>query len=236
MTTETTTTTTAMTVTVPAAFIDAAMCAVSKEETRHYLKGVFLDARGFIAATNGHMAFAARVNDTIKLIDVRPAYDSAGNCLPGLIVPDTAIAQASKAAGRAKGLDYVFERDTLGQWFIQYGAARVHFTPVDGSFPDWTRIISAAPDTLIAAHYQPQYIAALGKMAQALRDGKKDAATSYRLHQNADNPALVTFCRKLDSVTDNPGPRTDCCAVLMPMRTKDADWAEPSFTDTFLKA
>ena len=236
MTTETTTTTTAMTVTVPAAFIDAAMCAVSKEETRHYLKGVFLDARGFIAATNGHMAFAARVNDTFKLADIRPAYDSAGNCLPGLIVPDTAIAQASKAAGRAKGLNYVFERDTLGQWFIQYGAARVHFTPVDGSFPDWTRIIPAAPDTLTAAHYQPQYIAALGKMAQALRDGKKDAATSYRLHQNADNPALVTFCRKLDSVTDNPGPRTDCCAVLMPMRTRDADWAEPSFTDTFLKA
>ena len=107
---------------------------------------------------------------------------------------------------------------------------------MDGSFPDWTRIIPAAPDTLIAAHYQPQYIAALGKMAQALRDGKKDAATSFRLHQNADNPALVTFCRKLDSVTDNPGPRTDCCAVLMPMRTKAADWAEPSFTDTFLKA
>ena len=236
MTTETTTNAATLSITVPAAFIDAAMCAVSKEETRHYLKGVFLDARGFIAATNGHMAFAARVNDTFKLVDVRPAYDSAGNCLPGLIVPDTAIAQASKAAGRAKGLNYVFERDTLGQWFIQYGAARVHFTPVDGSFPDWTRIIPAAPDTLIAAHYQPQYIAALGKMAQALRDGKKDAATSYRLHQSGENPALVTFCRNLDSVTDNPGPRTDCCAVLMPMRTKDADWAEPSFTDTFLKA
>jgi len=226
MTTETTTTA-ALTIAVPAAFIDAAMCAVSKEETRYYLKGVFLDARGFIAATNGHMAFAARVNDTIKLIDVRPAYDSAGNCLPGLIVPDTAIAQASKAAGRAKGLDYVFERDTLGQWFIQYGAARVHFEPVDGSFPDWQRIIPTAPETLTAAHYQPQYVAAMGKMAQALRDGKKDAAPFFRIHQAGECPALVTFDRALTDATDRPGPRTDCCAVLMPMRSK-SDLAKPN--------
>ena len=51
---------TAINIAVPATFIDAALCAVSKEETRYYLKGVFIDARGFIAATNGHIAFAAR--------------------------------------------------------------------------------------------------------------------------------------------------------------------------------
>ena len=232
MTTETTTTT-ALTVTVPAAFIDAAMCAVSKEETRHYLKGVFLDARGFIAATNGHMAFAARVNDTIKLIDVRPAYDSAGNCLPGLIVPDTALRQAIKAAGRTKGLCYVIERDANGLWWILYGNARIHFEPVDGSFPDWQRIIPTAPETLTAAHYQPQYVAAMGEMSKALRDGKKDAAPFFRIHQAGECPALVTFGRALTDATDRPGPRTDCCAVLMPMRAHDHGGFN---TGTFLKA
>jgi hypothetical protein len=122
-----------------------------------------------------------------------------------------------------------------GQWWILYGNARVAFTPVDGSFPDWTRIIPTAPETLTAAHYQPQYIAAIGNMAKALRDGKKDATSFFKLHQNGENPALVTFDRKVDDITDASGPRTDCCAVLMPMRTKGDQYAGATFTDTFLK-
>ena len=223
---------TAINIAIPAAFIDAALCAVSKEETRYYLKGVFLDARGFIAATNGHIAFAARCNDAFKLQDVKP--DAVSHAMPGVIVPDTALRQANKAAGRAKGLCYVIERDANGLWWIIYGAARVHFEPVDGSFPDWTRIVPTAPETLTAAHYQPQYVAAMGDMSKALRDGKKDAAPFFRIHQAGENPALVTFDRPTESVTDKPGPRTDCLAVIMPMRCK-SDLAGATFTDTFLK-
>lgn len=223
---------TAINIAVPAAFIDAALCAVSKEETRYYLKGVFIDARGFIAATNGHIAFAARCNDAFKLQDVKPAH--CADALPGVIVPDTALRQANKAAGRAKGLCYVIERDANGLWWIIYGAARVHFEPVDGSFPDWTRIVPTAPGTLTAAHYQPQYVAAMGDMSKALRDGKKDAAPFFRIHQAGENPALVTFDRPTESAGDKPGPRTDCLAVLMPMRCK-SDLAGATFTDAFLK-
>lgn len=226
---------TTTTINVAAEFIEAALCAVSKEETRHYLKGVFLDARGFIAATNGHIAFAARCNDAFKLSDCRPAYDSAGHCLPGVIVPSEALAQAIKAAGRSKGLFVVFERDAQGLWWILYGNARIHFEPVDGTFPDWQRIIPTAPETLTPAHYQPQYINALGNMSKALRDGKKDAATFFRIHQSGENPALVTFDRPTESISDKPGPRTDCLAVLMPMRTR-GDNADAAFTETFLKA
>lgn len=223
---------TAINIAVPAAFIDAALCAVSKEETRYYLKGVFFDARGFIAATNGHIAFAARCNDAFKLQDVKP--DAVPHALPGLIVPDTALRQANKAAGRAKGLCYVIERDANGLWWVLYGNARVHFEPVDGSFPDWTRIVPTAPETLTAAHYQPQYVAAMGDMSKALRDGKKDAAPFFRIHQAGEGPALVTFDRATESIHDKPGPRTDCLAVLMPMRSK-TDLAGATFTDNFLK-
>ena len=216
---------TAINIAVPADFIDAALCAVSKEETRYYLKGVFLDARGFIAATNGHIAFAARCNDAFKLQDVKPAH--CADALPGVIVPDTALRQANKAAGRAKGLCYVIERDANGLWWIIYGAARIHFEPVDGNFPDWQRIIPTPPETLTAAHYQPQYVSAMGEMSKALRDGKKDAAPFFRIHQAGEGPAIVTFDRALNDVTDRPGPRTDCCAVLMPMRSK-SDLAKPN--------
>lgn len=224
---------TAITISIDAGFIDAAMCAVSKEETRYYLKGVFIDARGFIAATNGHMAFAARCNDAFKLSDVRPAHCT--DALAGIIVPADAILQAGKAAGRSKGAYVDIERDDNGLWWLTYGNARVHFVPVDGSFPDWMRIVPQAPDALVAAHYQPQYIGKLGDMAKALRDGKKDASAQFRLHQNGNNPALVTFPHLRESINDAKGPRTDCLAVLMPMRTDSADFATASFTDSFIK-
>ena len=215
-------------ISIDAGAIDAALLATSKEETRHYLRGVFLDARGFIAGTNGHMAFAARCDAIAgKLDDVRPAYDTSGNCLAGVIVPSDAIAQAAKAAGRSKGLCYVFERDAQGMWWILYGNARIHFAPVDGSFPDWRRIVPTAPDALTAGHYNPLYLAALGNMAKALNDGKKDMSTAFRLHQAGENPALVTF-RNGDG-----DARADCIAVLMPMRTKPTDYAAGSIAAGF---
>lgn len=226
---------TSISISINAGFIDAAMQCISKEETRHYLKGVFLDARGFVVGTNGHMAFAGRCNDAFKLQDVRPAYDVHSQNLAGIIVPSDAVVQVGKAAGRSKGIHYTVERDATGLWWILYGNARVHFAPVDGSFPEWTRIIPTAPETLVAGHYQPQYIAALGKMAQALRDGKKDGACQFRLHQNGENPALVTFPRPMESVSDKRGPRSDCLAVLMPMRTHAAEYAAATLTETFIK-
>lgn len=197
-----------ITVTAQAAFIEAAMCAVSKEETRYYLCGVFIDARGFVAATNGHIAFAARCADAKRLGDIRPA--NVPSATPGVIVPQDAIAQALKGRG---GLVSV-ARDANGLWWLSCGTTRLHFEPIDGSFPDWTRVIPTAPDTLTAAHFQPQYIKALGNMAKALRDGKRDSANFFHIHQSGEGPALVTFPDG-DNAT-----RADCCAVIMPMRNR----------------
>ena len=212
----------AISITVSSGFIDAAMAAVSKEETRYYLKGVFIDARGFIAATNGHIAFAARCTEACAFAETfAPGCGTDG--LAGVLVPDTAITQAAKG----KGPYYTLERDANGLYWLQRGAVRVHFEPVDGSFPDWTRVIPEMPEALVAAHYQPQYVNAMGKMAQALGGGKKDAANSFRIHQNGENPGLVTFA------SDGGGIHTQCCAVIMPMRYR----GEGTFDrDAFLAA
>jgi hypothetical protein len=172
------------------------------------------------------MAFAARC-DAIgdKLVDVKPSYPS--EALAGLIVPHDAITQAGKAAGKSKGLCYVIERDAQGLWWLMYGNARVHFTPIDGSFPEWRRIVPEMPALLTAAHYNPAYMVALGNMSKALRDGKKDASTAFRLHQDGDKPALVTF---LDAEGNT---RTDCIAVLMPMRIKAGDYSSAIFAREF---
>lgn len=205
-----------ITLSVPAAYIDAALCAVSKEEARYYLKGVFIDARGFIAATNGHIAFAAKYPEAAALADVRPA--NVEHAQPGIIVPTDAL----KLIAKGKSDVVTLKRDN-GQWWASRGALVTHFDPVDGAFPDWTRVIPEVPETETAAHYQPQYVAAMGDMAKALRDGKKDSASFYHIHQSGEGPALVTFPVANVRSDDPFGPRPDCCAVIMPMRSRGHD-------------
>jgi DNA polymerase-3 subunit beta len=228
----------AITVTVPAAHVNAALQAVSDEKARYYLCGLFFDARGYIVATNGHILFAARCSDAGKLTDCRPSY-APDSAMAGVIVPTDALAQAIKAAGRSKGPDMTINRDAQGQWWILHGNARVAFTPVDGTFPDWQRVIPSAPETLTPAHFDPRYIAAIGNMSKALRDGKKDGASCFTLHQDGDNPALVTFNRAVTYNADTlspVGPRDDCLAVIMPMRTHFDIYADAAFRDAFLTA
>jgi hypothetical protein len=57
---------------------------------------------------------------------------------------------------------------------------------------------------------------AMGNMAKALRDGRKAGALASTASTGGQNPALVTFI-------GDDGPRTDCLAVLMPVRTYETD-------------
>ena len=208
-------------ISIPAHHIEAALRAVSKDETRYYLAGVFIDARGFIAATNGHVAFLAICDEARKV------SEDTSKLPEGIIVPSDALTLAIKASGRAAGVYVVFERDEQGQWRILYGPASIAFTPIDGTFPDIRRILPEAPETLTAAHYDPVYIAMLGKMAAAVNGGKKGLASSFRLHQAGLAPALVTFRDQGDRVVD------DCAAVIMPLRTKPSDYATPAHVSAF---
>lgn len=197
---------------IPTDKIRAALCAVSDEKARPYLCGVFIDARGYIAATNGAIAFAARLPEAVgKLDDCKPSYVSASFGLPGIIIPTAALAAVAKSKARIIGL----ERDASGLWWLDNGSGtRQHFVPVDAAFPDWQRVIPQAPEKQTTAHYDPKLIAAIGAMASALRGGKKGNAHLHHIHQAGETPALVTFPE--DNRTG--GPRGDCCAVIMPMR------------------
>ena len=189
-----------MRIELPAKYLEAALAAVSKDETRYYLRGVFVDPRGFIAATNGHIAFAAKCPSAKDCTGFNALPNNPGT-LDGIIIPQDTVAGAIKG----KGGDVVLERDTNGLFWLSCGNVRIHFVPIDGSFPDWQRVIPEQPETLVAAHYQPQYVSALGKMAQSVCGGKKDKASSFLINQSGEGPAPVTF------------PDIDCVAVIMPM-------------------
>jgi hypothetical protein len=169
--------------------LKAALFCASQEETRYYLRGVHLSTTGHLVTTDGHRMFVAR-------LDERPSID--------VIIPLDTVKAALKLAPK-KAATIELNGNTLGG---------VTFMPVDGTFPDWRRVIPPVDgfspgEDQTPAHFNPDYIYDLGQIARAL--GSK-TGTFFKIHAwNRESPHGVTFC-----------DRTDCFAVIMPMRQQTA--------------
>jgi len=170
---------------IPTDLLKAALYCASNEESRYYLRGVHLSTSGHMVTTDGHRIFCA------KLAEAVPA---------DVIIPLDTVKAALKLAGkRAETIE--LNGNTLGG---------VVFTPVDGTFPDWRRVIPAIDGFQSGdgkpGHFNPDYVYDLGQMSRAL--GSKTGVT-FQIHSwGVENPHGVTFAE-----------RTDCFAVIMPMRT-----------------
>ncbi len=115
--------------------IDKTRFAISTEETRYYLTGIYLhsvveDGRQLLraVATDGHRLALAEM----------PAPEGAAG-LPGVIVPRKTIQEARRLmedAGETIGL-----RISSQKVRFEFGAAALISKVIDGSFPDYTRVI-----------------------------------------------------------------------------------------------
>ena len=174
--------------------LKAALVCASSEETRYYLRGVHLSTSGHMVTTDGHRMFVARLAD-------KPAAD--------VIVPYADVVAALKlAGGRAQEIEIDLAANRIGQ---------ISFTPVDGTFPDWRRVVPTGlempnakdpSDNAAHVHFDHRYVGDFAKMA-AILCGKATTTQSVLHPVSASHPALVTF-----------GDRADCFGVLMPVRRK----------------
>ena len=184
-----------MTTTLSPDLLKAAVLFTSKEETRYYLKGVSIQATLAtvkVAATDGHRLFVARVcqeenADTFSII-----------------IPSDAIATATK------GVKYghlALSKLSETQWRL----GDTIFTPIDGTFPDYSRIVPTGVSGE-TAQYNPEYVAALGKANKLLGGSAENVTIGY----NGEKPALVTGSGYKDH---------NAVAVLMPCRAAAEDWS-----------
>jgi hypothetical protein len=177
--------------------LKAALLCASQEESRYYLRGVHLATSGHLVTTDGHRMFVARLNE-------RPAAD--------VIIPYSDVQAALKLAG-ARCKDIEVTVDVTGSALPQV-TGKIHsvaYTPVDGTFPDWRRVVPTGEETPSnkpddapgAVHFNHAYVGDLAKMGKLL-------GGSSMLHPvSASHTCLVTI-----------GYRADCIAVIMPVRRK----------------
>jgi DNA polymerase-3 subunit beta len=119
--------------------IDKTRFAISSEETRYYLMGIFLhvaDDQLKAAATDGHRL--ARV--------VLPKPDGADG-MPDVIIPRKCVAELRKLLEEVEGTVEV----SLSATKVRFGLGSAVLTSklIDGTFPDYNRVIPTANDKLL---------------------------------------------------------------------------------------
>jgi DNA polymerase-3 subunit beta len=120
--------------------IDKTQFAISTEETRYYLNGIYLHT----VDVEGQPVLRAVATDGHRLARVDVPAPAGASGMPGVIVPRKAVAEIQKLAD---GLD---EEVT-----VELSAAKIRLTVgsvvltsklIDGTFPDYQRVIPAGND------------------------------------------------------------------------------------------
>src|SRR5688500_5401498 len=119
--------------------IDKTRFAISTEETRYYLMGIFLhvaDDQLKAAATDGH-----------RLARVTVAKPDGADGMPDVIVPKKCVLELRKLLDEVEGTVEVSLSPSKVRFVL--GHAVLTSKLIDGSFPDYNRVIPTANDKLL---------------------------------------------------------------------------------------
>jgi DNA polymerase-3 subunit beta len=123
--------------------IDKTRFAISTEETRYYLNGIFLHA----PAAQPKPVLRAVATDGHRLARVEIDLPEGASGMPDVIVPRKCVAELRKLLDERDGAVEV----ALSQNKIRFriGAAVLTSKLIDGTFPDYGRVIPTANDRLL---------------------------------------------------------------------------------------
>ena len=119
--------------------IDKTRFAISSEETRYYLMGIFLhvaDDKLKAAATDGH-----------RLARVTVDKPEGADGMPDVIIPKKCVGELRKLLDEVEGTVEV----SLSPTKVRFGLGNAVLTSklIDGTFPDYNRVIPTGNDKLL---------------------------------------------------------------------------------------
>jgi DNA polymerase-3 subunit beta len=125
--------------------VDRTRFAISTEETRYYLNGIYLH----VAESEGAPVLRAVATDGHRLARVEEELPEGASGMPGVIVPRKAVLELRKLLDDIPGQDLV--EIALSDTKIRFGFGAVTLTSklIDGTFPDYDRVIPRDNDKLL---------------------------------------------------------------------------------------
>jgi DNA polymerase-3 subunit beta len=133
-----------------AELIDRTRFAISTEETRYYLNGIFLHVADEAASSGGPVLKAA-ATDGHRLARFTIARPEGAEGMPDVIVPRKAVGELRKLLEEALDGNVQIELSASKIRFTLGGEGGVVLTSklIDGTFPDYSRVIPTGNDKLL---------------------------------------------------------------------------------------
>ena len=129
--------------------IDRTRFAISTEETRYYLNGIYLHA----AERNGAPVLRAVATDGHRLASVEGPLPAGAEGMPGIIVPRKTVSELHRLI-----------EDTVDDVAVELSETKIRFTfdsviltskLIDGTFPDYERVIPSGNDKELIVQCKP---------------------------------------------------------------------------------
>jgi DNA polymerase-3 subunit beta len=123
--------------------IDRTRFAISTEETRYYLNGIFLHA----ADSDGTSVLRAVATDGHRLARVEEPLPDGAAAMPGVIVPRKTVNELRKLLDEVSGNVEIGLSDTRVQFELD--TVRLTSKLIDGTFPEYERVIPRGNDKVL---------------------------------------------------------------------------------------
>ncbi len=120
--------------------IDRTQFAISTEETRYYLNGIYLHC----VEDDGTTMLRAVATDGHRLAQAQTAAPDGADGMPGIIVPRKAVGEVQKLLEDPDASVTVELSDSKIRFTV--GAVVLTSKLIDGTFPDYNRVIPAGND------------------------------------------------------------------------------------------
>jgi DNA polymerase III subunit beta len=174
--------------------IDKTQFAISTEETRYYLNGIYLHTAG---AGKGLMLRAV-ATDGHRLAQFELAAPPGAEGMPGVIVPRKTVGEVQRLIDNGEGEIAV----ELSQSKIRFTFGGVVLTSklIDGTFPDYSRVIPAGNDKLLEVNKRDfeQAVDRVSTVASERGRAVKLALSAGRLVLSVTNPDSGSATEELE--------------------------------------
>ncbi|MEO9188498.1 MAG: DNA polymerase III subunit beta [Acetobacteraceae bacterium] len=175
--------------------IDRTRFAISTEETRYYLNGIYLHT----AETEGENVLRAVATDGHRLARVEEKLPDGAAAMPGVIVPRKTVNELRKLLDEVSGAVDIGLSDTR----IQFHFDNVLLTSklIDGTFPEYDRVIPRGNDKVLRVS-KKDFAEAVGRVAAISAEKQRPVKLTLSrdlLVLSASSPEAGVASEELDS-------------------------------------